>query len=420
MRKLYPVEACKEVYEVVPEVCSGCGGPLSGCDSQAHRHQVIELPPITPTVLEYRLHQLTCEHCGASTRASVPAGVSALGYGERLTAIVALLSGCYRQSHRQVQALMSDLFNVTISRGGVGRLRQEMSEAVREPVAEAKSYVQSQVVMHCDETGFVQGNRDGQNPQRKKGWLWVLVTPLVSFFEVVLSRSQATAKALIGESFSGIVNSDRYSAYRWIDLSQWQVCWAHLKRDLTAIAERSGVSQEIGEALLARQRRLFRWWYQLREGTLSREQFMERVNHLRAGFKAELEEASSLPIAKGEKTPLAKTVRTCRQLLKVEPALWTFVYTSGVEPTNNIAERALRPAVIWQRISFGSQSQSGSQFVARMLTVTTSLKAQDRNILDFLTQACLAARSGLPPPSLIPQTYSPDSPQSGDEPRLAA
>ena len=295
-----------------------------------------------------------------------------------------------------------------------------MSEAVSEPVAEAKDYIQSQAVMHCDETGFVQGNRDGQNPQHKKGWLWVLVTPLMSFFEVVLSRSQATAKALIGEHFSGIVNSDRYSAYRGIDLRQWQVCWAHLKRDLTAIAERSGVSKEIGEALLVRQRRLFRWWYQLREGRLSREQFIERVNYLRTGFKAELEEAFSLSIAKGEKTPLAKTVRTCRQLLKVEPALWNFVYTSGVAPTNNIAERALRPAVIWRRIHFGSQSQSGSQFVARMLTVTTSLKAQDRNILDFLTQACHAARSGLPPPSLMPQTYSPDIPQSEDEPLLAA
>ena len=193
----------------------------------------------------------------------MPAGVSPLGYGERLSAIVAMLSGSYRQSHRQVQALMSDLFNVRVSRGGVGRLRQEMSAAVSAPVVEAKGYVQAQAAKHCDETGFVQGNRDGQNLQKKKGRLWVLATPLVSFFEVVLSRSQATAKALIGESFSGVVNSDRHSAYHWIALNQWQVCWAHLKRDLTAMAERSGVSKEIGEALLSRQRRLFRWWYQL-------------------------------------------------------------------------------------------------------------------------------------------------------------
>ena len=105
-------------------------------------------------------------------------------------------------------------------------------------------------------------------------------------------------------------------------------------------------------------------------------------------------------------------MRTCRRLLKIESALWTFVYTVGVEPTNNAAERALRPAVIWRRTSFGSQSQSGSQFVARMLTVTTSLKAQGRNILDFLTQACHAARVGKPSPSLIPQAAQADSPRS--------
>jgi transposase len=81
---------------------------------------------------------------------------------------------------------------------------------------------------------------------------------------------------------------------------------------------------------------------------------------------------------------------------------WTFVSTVGVEPTNNAAERALRPAVIWRKTSFGAQSKSGSQFVARLLTVTTSLKAQGRNILDFLTHACLAARTGNEPPSLLP------------------
>lgn len=161
----------------------------------------------------------------------------------------------------------------------------------------------------------------GGNPQRTKGWLWVLVTPLLSVFEVMLSRSQATAKALIGEQFSGIVISDRYSAYRRIEVSRWQVCWAHLKRDFTAMAERSGVSREIGEALLRRQRRLFRWWHRVRDGTLARPEFIEQVERFRAGFKAELEAATALPIATVDKTPLAKTIRTCQQLLQVEPAL---------------------------------------------------------------------------------------------------
>ena len=144
------------------------------------------------------------------------------------------------------------------------------------------------------------------------------------------------------------------------------------------------------------------------------------MNRLRAGFKAELEAAAALPIAKGEKTPLAKTVRTCRKLLTVEPALWTFAYNPGIEPTNNEAERALRPAVIWRRTSFGSQSQAGSQFVARMLTVTASLKAQNRNVLDFLTQACRNARLQLPTPSLIPESLDSLIPLSRDAKLLAA
>jgi transposase len=223
---------------------------------------------------------------------------------------------------------------------------------------------------------------------------------------VVLSRSQATAKALISEEFSGIITSDCYSAYRWIEVTRWQVCWAHLKRDFTAMADRSGVSREIGEALLKRQRRLFRWWHRVRDGTLVRSDFIEFVKPLRAGFKAELEAATALPIAPAEKTPLAKTIRTCQQLLQVEPALWTFVQTPGVESTNNAAERALRPAVIWRRTSFGSQSNGGSQFVSRMLTVVTSLKAQHRNVWEFLCQTCAATRGNRPTPSLLPQSES--------------
>lgn len=403
VRKLQPSAACDRVEEVLPTTCTGCGATLSGYDPHPHRHQEIELPPIEPMLIEYRLHQLRCLACGHLTQARLPTGVSPSGYGERLSAIVTLLSGPYRQSYRQVCGLMDDLFGVSLSRGAVGRLRTEMSAALSAPVAAAQGYVHTQPVLYSDETGFPQGNHDGGNPNRSKGWMWVLVTPLVSLFEVVLSRSQQTAKDLIGESYSGIVTSDRYSAYNWIALGHRQLCWAHLKRDLTAMAERIGVSHDLGAALLRRQHRLFRWWHRVRDGTLSREQFIAQVSHLRKGFKAKLEEAAEIHIEPHEKSPLAKTVRTCRRLLKVEPALWTFVETVGVEPTNNDAERALRPAVIWRKTSFGSQSQGGSQFVARLLTVTTSLKAQGRNILDFLAQAYLAARSGEEHPSLIPQ-----------------
>ena len=125
-----------------------------------------------------------------------------------------------------------------------------------------------------------------------------------------------------------------------------------------------------------------------------------------------LEQGVDYQIGSQEKTPLAKTVRTCRQLLKVEPALWLFVTVEGLEPTNNAAERAIRPAVLWRRTSFGSQSEGGSVFVARMLTVVTSLRSQNRNVLDFMSAAVRASRQGTLPPSLLPQpsqSYASDS-----------
>lgn len=401
-RYLYKPEECQQIEEVKPLTCSHCGGELRGEDENPYRHQVVEIPPIKPEIIEYRLHKLTCAKCGHGTRAKLPEGVTQKGYGERLTGLVGLLSAHHHQSHGLVQELLREVFGVVISIGGINRLRQELNEALAMSIEQVKIYVQSQKMMNSDETGFSQHNGDGTNPENRRGWLWVLVTPMVSLFEIVLSRSQETAKRLIGNGFTGIVTSDRYGAYNWLPVEQRQICWAHLKRDFVAMSQRAGVSAEIGEALLRMYRRLFRWWHRVRDGTMSYELFVEAVSLLRRGFQRELESAAALSVGTKEKTPLAKTVRTCRQILKVEPALWTFVNHPQLEPTNNAAEQALRPAVIWRRLSFGSKSQGGSDFVARMLTVTTSLRAQERSVLDFLTQACNASRLGLQPPSLLP------------------
>ncbi len=223
-----------------------------------------------------------------------------------------------------MKTALAALFEVEISNSRINRLRREASEGLKPSVVEAEGYVQQEAVLHSDETSFGQGNSDGHNPAQKQGWLWVLVTPMVSVFSILLSRSQAAAQALIGPDYSGIVISDRYSGYSWIDIA-------------------------------------------VRDGTLSRTTFAELIQPIRAGLKALLEEGASYTIGPKEKTPLAKTVRTCQQLLRVEPALWTFVTVPGVEPTNNVAERTLRPGVIWKHISFGSESLSESPGTAQLL-----------------------------------------------------
>ncbi len=143
-----------------------------------------------------------------------------------MAAVVAWLSGEHRQSHRMVESLMTTLFSVKLSRGSINRLRHQVSEAVAVPVEQAHQYVQGTVVVHSDETSFRQGNGDGANPKETKGWLWVLATQSVKVFSIALSRAQATAKELLGETFKGILISDRYSAYNWLDVRQRQICWA--------------------------------------------------------------------------------------------------------------------------------------------------------------------------------------------------
>jgi transposase len=412
-RKVYGKEDCQklEVYEVKPSHCKNCSYDLVGEDSQPYQHQIVDMPKIQPIVTEYRLHELECEHCGEKTRAALPEGVTAKSYGERLAAFVAFLSGESKQSHRQVSEFLKQVLGIDLSRGTINAMRAEISESIEAATAEAKEYVQRQPVLNCDETGFSQQNRDGQNPEKRKAWLWVVVAPLVIVFEMALSRGQEIAKKLIGEAFDGVVGSDRCGCYGWLENGVRQICWAHLLRDFQAMAERKGASQEIGESLLNKAYRIIHWWHRYKEGLMSREMLIQAVSLFRTRIKQELEEAAALDIGPREQTPLSKTVRTCQNLLKVEDALWSFVYKEGIEPTNNVAERALRPAVIWRGLSFGSQSEAGSQFVARMLTVNSSLKAQGRSVLDFLTESCIAVRHGTQPPSLIPETQASPMPR---------
>ncbi len=259
-RDLYPVERCSESYDHHPPTCACCGESLSGEDARPYRHQIVEIPPIEPIVIEHRLHQLTCSKCGTQTRATLPDDINPSGYGVRVVATVALLSAVYRNSQRMVQSALAELFDIHMSLGTVNKLRLEASNAIAGCVDEAKQYIQQSSVVGADETSFKQGNIDGRNSSENQAWLWVAVTPLVTFFQIALSRCTQAAKNLLGEDFTGILNSDRYAAYNWLDIGRRQLCWAHLKREFTKISERTGVSKELGTALVKQQEKLFELW----------------------------------------------------------------------------------------------------------------------------------------------------------------
>lgn len=403
-RKLFAPEECQSIEDVYPEECRHCGGcDLENCDEPAYRHQVLEIPPIELQIVEYRLHWLGCVRCGEPTRAKLPEGVSEEGFGPRLTALIVHFGTFLRASYRSTQALMEDLFQVSVALGTIRKIRQRVSDALATRVEEVKRYIQQSELVYLDETSYKQGNSDGKNPKNRTGWLWVAATFLVAYFEIRLSRGAQVAKDLLGVGFSGIVSTDRYKGYDWTDPYRRQLCWAHLSRNFKKISERPGRSREIGVALLECTARLFEEWYRVRDGTIKDSTFRVYASRLRREIRELLEEGASYEVAKGEKSARAKTARSCAELLKLEPAMWLFTRREGIEPTNNFAEQLLRFPVLWRRMSHGTQSEHGSLFVGRLLTVVQTLRLQDRNVLEYLTQACEAAHAGTEPASLLPQ-----------------
>jgi transposase len=382
------VEEVDEVVVLKPDLCGGCQEPLWGDDPTPFRHQVIDIPPIQPVVTEYQWHQLVCPACGETTRAPWPEGVPSGTYGPRVHATVALCTGSYRLSKRTTQQVMDDLFGVPMSVGTISQSEKLTTEVLAEPVEEARASVPEQPVAHLDETSWRE--------EGKRAWLWVAVTSLLTVFVVRLSRGGQVARELLGEGFSGILVTDRYSAYNWYPVRWRQLCWSHLLRDFEAIRGRGGASEEIGDALLAQAHQMFTWWHRVREGTLARSTFRSYMTPLRREVERLLEAGSQCGVA--------KTEGTCREILKRREALWTFVQVEGVEPTNNTAERSIRPGVQWRKGSFGTQSEAGSRYVERIMTVVATLKQQNRNVLDYLTAAHEAALRGEAAPSLLPSS----------------
>jgi transposase len=387
-RKLRPGSEIDQVVDVRPEQCGQCGTLLLGDDADPERHQVTDIPRLTSVVTEYRRHCLWCVACGAWTQAPWPATMPVGSFGPRVQATVGYLTGRIGASQREVQEILATLCQTDMSVGSIAAVEQAVSAALVVPVAEAVQYVQRQPVRNADETSWRE--------KTKRLWLWISVTPLVAIFRLLKTRGAAGAKELLGADVWGTIGTDHYAGYHWIDPRQRQLCWAHLKREFIAWSERTGETARLGLALLAAEKQLFTLWYRVRDGTLAWADFQVAMLPLMARVRMLLQEGAARADAKAQ--------GTCRNLLKREAALWTFVWEAEVEPTNNRAERALRRAVLWRRRSFGTQSAAGSQFVERILTAVTTLQQQRRDVLDYLTAACTAAVCKEPAPSLLPLT----------------
>lgn len=387
-RSLKPVEELDHVVDLRPQRCHKCGRRLQGDDPTPARHQVSEIPAAQAEVTEYRRHTLACQTCGMKTEGEWGEEVPEGSFGARLQATVAYLTGRLGLSHRDCVEALSVLHGASLSLGSLSALQRQMSQALAPPVETAREFVHNQAVNNVDETGW--------HERSHLNWLWVNATPQVTTFRVAAKRDAVTAREVIGRAKTSIITTDRYLGYSWLATKRRQVCWAHLKRDFQAMAERGGEAQEIGEALLEQTKEVFQLWHQVTDGCLSRRKFQRLIVALQHRVKELLDEGSDCRSG--------KTRGTCRQIRSLEEALWTFARVEGVEPTNNAAERALRRAVLWRRKSFGTQSAAGSRFVERILTVVATLRQQGRDVLDYLIAACASAQGESSSICLLPDS----------------
>lgn len=354
----------------LPARCD-CGGEIERSDDY-QRHQVYELPEIHLPITEYQRMKGRCRGCCQCHVAALPEGVGTGITGARLTSMMTLLISKYHLSRRDLQGFLKEYFHFEISLGTIFNKQRFVNELLKEPVEDLLKAVQKSLVVHSDETGHRE--------RSERRWMWTLATEQLAYFEILKSRGKKTLRGLL-EAFEGTLVSDRCAVYNEVPSDRRQLCWSHLKRDFTRLSEKSErIITRIGKALLVEEKALFHHWHRFKRGEIPREELIRCCEPIRRRVGEYLEQGIYTD-------PALRAVRFCQNLLKHFDALWTFLYVEGVEPTNNHAERCLRPWVIWRKKYFGTRSIYGSEYVGRNASLIMTFKLQNKNPFDYLTQA---------------------------------
>jgi transposase len=384
VRPLVPVERCTEVIPLLPDNCRRCGEELAGKDSEPIRHQVWELPVIEPSIVEYQQHRLPCRRCGTITCAALPSGVPTGQFGAKLLAFTGLLMGHFRQSKRRAALFLTDLLNMPCCPASTVNMQNRVSEALEQPYEELKSRLANEDQLFMDESPTKQVNQ--------KAWLWTAVASTYAVFAIFASRAATALPKLLGDQFKGIINCDRAKMYWQAKRLQW--CWAHLKRDFQSLIDHHDHQvKRLGYDLKRPVEIMFIHWHKYKSDSISWKSFQSEMKPIR-------QEVDSL-LLRGVFSGNTRLVGMCNELHKHREWLWTFTEVQGIEPTNNTAERALRPAVIYRKLSFGTQSEKGSRFIERMLSVSETCRLQKRSPYQWLVAAVEAHLFNRPAPPLV-------------------
>lgn len=383
LRALLPSEKVTKRIKLVPQACvCGCAH-LQKTFEEPLRHQIVDIPPIEPEVVEYLQPCYRCRDCGVLVYQPLPDQIKRRHFGPGLLALVGILTGSLNTSKRKALAVINEVFGVPLSLGGLSACEEQITQALAEPHEELLDHVQRQPRAHADETGWPRGNR-------QKGWLWTLCCTTAAVFMIQAGRGQKAAQKLLG-TFTGILHCDRWSGYNCFSGLR-QLCWAHLKRDFRALSEAKGRMGRIGRELNDLAKQILHLRKRVRDGTLLWQTFQRRMGPRIKRVETLLEKgADSGESMSGQ----------CRRIFNQRQYLWTFVRDAQVEPTNNLAERTIRQAVLWRKVSFGTQSERGARYAERILSVCATCRLQGRSVIEYLRHACGCHLDGLPVPSLI-------------------
>lgn len=368
-----------ETIDHFPNVCRCCGSPFDHEDvpiGAPIRHQVEELPVVRPIVIEHRLFRRKCRKCRKKTRAALPPGVPSGSFGSRLMAAVAMLSGKFRLTRRELPKILEDLFGVMLSVGTVQRICEDVSEGLAEPADKIAAIVAKAPIANADETSW--RTRGGRS------WMWVATSKTATSFRIHKKRGAEGLANLLPADFDGLLGVDRWKPY---ERFRRTLCHAHLLRNWREIRERMHPeAKRLGKWAESETERLLKFHAMYRAGEISRDGLKTRMRMLKARYWRLLGQALEC----GDK----KTMSLANELDRQWHELWAYLGTEGAEPTNNVAERQLRPVVLWRKGSFGSWSDAGERFVERSMTIVATAKQIGADVFGYLHHACEAQAFG--------------------------
>ena len=303
--------------------------------------------------------------------------------GARAMSFLAQMSSMYNITRKKAKKLFKEWFGIDISIGCLSESEGRMSDYVENCYKDLESALTKQSGLNADETGHKESG--------KRHYGWIFTNENLTFLTIEQSPGKKVLRDVFPEGFDGNITSDRYAAYNVFNIDQRQVCWAHLLRDFTRFSNSADpFTKKVGIGLLYQAERMFKIYHQRKNAQITQSQFLREISDIRKRVDVWIYRGS-------EAFELPRLNRFCKNLEKIQPALWHFAYSDGkIEPTNNLAERDLRQFVIWRKISFGSQSNRGSRFMERMISIRSTCAKQGVDFSEFLIDATKSFLLGTP------------------------